>query len=231
MTAHYNTQAAPLEPLLAAFGAGRVQALQADLAREEDAERLFAVAAEGMGPVEVRRPTPLSPLHALFPPPLPFPPALPSSRSTFSVEWRWRTLMRDTRGQVVVINHARYEARYVPLAEMELAQWEETFRTNVMSSFLVARAFLRGLAAAPSPSRERAAVVLIGSTAGKLGEGGHADYAASKSGECWPRRRGRGNGLDVLTDDPSDDVRHVFEFEERNRQDRAEGESECRRPG
>ena len=95
---------------------------------------------------------------------------------------------------MVVINHARYEARYVPLAEMELAQWEETFRTNVASSFLVARAFLRGLAAAPSPSRERAAVVLIGSTAGKLGEGGHADYAASKSGECWvlvrPCRRG-----------------------------------------
>ena len=128
-----------------------------------------------------------------------------------------------------MINHARYEARYVPLAEMELAQWEETFRTDVASSFLVARAFLRALAVAPS--RERAAVVLIGSTAGKRGEGGHADYAASKSGECWPRRRGPGNGLDVLTDDSSDDVRHVFEFEERNRQDCAEGESECRRPG
>ena len=128
-----------------------------------------------------------------------------------------------------MINHARYEARYVPLAEMELAQWEETFRTNVASSFLVARAFLRGLVAAPS--REREAVVLIGSTAGKLGEGGHADYAASKSGECWPRRRGRGNGLDVLTDDPSDDVRHVSQPKERDRPHRAERKGERGGPG
>ena len=80
MTAHYNTQAAPLEPLLAAFGAGSVQALQADLAREEDVERLFAVAAEGMGPVEVRRPALLSPPHALFPPPAFLLPSFPALR-------------------------------------------------------------------------------------------------------------------------------------------------------
>ena len=85
--------------------------------------------------------------------------------------------------QVAVVNHACYEARHVPLAEMGLAQWEGTFRTNVTSSFLVARAYLRGLARADGAAREKAAVVLIGSTAGKFGEHGHADYAATKSGE------------------------------------------------
>lgn len=85
--------------------------------------------------------------------------------------------------QVAVINHAFYEKRDVPLAQMSLAQWESTFRTNVTSSFLVAREYLRGLEQAEAGDREKAAIVLIGSTAGKLGEAGHADYAATKSGE------------------------------------------------
>ncbi len=84
---------------------------------------------------------------------------------------------------VAVINHAYYEARDVPLEEMSLAQWESTFRTNVTSSFLVAREYLRTLKAAGMDEREKAAIVLVGSTAGKFGEAGHADYAATKSGE------------------------------------------------
>ena len=84
---------------------------------------------------------------------------------------------------MVVINHACYEARHVQLGAMSLAQWEGTFTTNVTSSFLVARAYLQGLARADGAAREKAAVVLIGSTAGKFGEHGHADYAATKSGE------------------------------------------------
>ena len=85
--------------------------------------------------------------------------------------------------QVAVINHAYYEARDVPLAQMSLVQWESTFRTNVTSSFLVAREYLRGLGHASADEKEKAAIVLVGSTAGKLGEAGHADYAATKSGE------------------------------------------------
>ena len=89
--------------------------------------------------------------------------------------------------QVVVINHAYYESRPVPLAQMGLAQWESTARTNLTSSFLVAREYLRALEAASEAQKAKAAVVLIGSTAGKFGEAGHADYAATKSGEstCW----------------------------------------------
>ncbi|KAI9061854.1 NAD-P-binding protein [Trametes sanguinea] len=137
VTAHYNTKAAPLEPLLSEFGAARIRALQADLTREADVERLFASAAEGpegFGPV-----------------------------------------------QVVVINHAYYETRDVPIARMTLEQWESTFSTNLTSSFLVARQFLRGLEKAADDAKEKAAIVLIGSTAGKYGEAGHADYSATKS--------------------------------------------------
>ncbi|RPD76830.1 NAD(P)-binding protein [Lentinus tigrinus ALCF2SS1-7] len=83
--------------------------------------------------------------------------------------------------QVVIINHAYYEPRDVPLAQMSLAQWESTFSTNVTSSFLVAREYLRGLEKASEAQKEKAAIVLIGSTAGKFGEAGHADYAATKS--------------------------------------------------
>ncbi|KAI0776662.1 NAD-P-binding protein [Trametes elegans] len=71
--------------------------------------------------------------------------------------------------QVVVVNHARYEARAAPLAQMALEQWEATLRTNLTSAFLVVRAYLRGLEGAS------------GGTAGKYGEAGHADYAATKS--------------------------------------------------
>ncbi|EJF66222.1 NAD(P)-binding protein [Dichomitus squalens LYAD-421 SS1] len=83
--------------------------------------------------------------------------------------------------QVAVINHAYYESRDVPLAQMSLGQWESTFTTNVTSSFLVTREYLRGLEHVTEQVKDKAAIVLIGSTAGKLGEAGHADYAASKS--------------------------------------------------
>ncbi|KAI0706014.1 NAD(P)-binding protein [Cerioporus squamosus] len=135
VTAHFNTKAAPLDPLVREFGADRIRALQADLTQEEAVNQLFASAsADPYGPV-----------------------------------------------QVVVINHAYYESRDVPLSEISLAQWESTFSTNLTSSFLVAREYLRGLEKASEAQREKAAMILIGSTAGKYGEAGHADYAASKS--------------------------------------------------
>ena len=74
---------------------------------------------------------------------------------------------------------------------MSLEQWESTFKTNVTSSFLVVREYLRALEKAEDAVKDKAAIVLIGSTAGKLGEAGHTDYAATKSGElhtCLPLR-------------------------------------------
>ena len=64
----------------------------------------------------------------------------------------------------------------VPVWELSLERWEETLRTNLTTTFLVARAYLREV-----ERLGRGSLVLIGSTAGLFGEAGHADYAAAKS--------------------------------------------------
>ena len=64
----------------------------------------------------------------------------------------------------------------VPVWELPLERWEENLPANLTASFLTARGFLRGVA-----SRGHGSLVLVGSTAGLVGEAGHADYAAAKS--------------------------------------------------
>ncbi|KIM41997.1 hypothetical protein M413DRAFT_142708 [Hebeloma cylindrosporum] len=83
--------------------------------------------------------------------------------------------------QILVINHAISVVEDADLWEMSLDRWQNTINTNLTSSFLVAREYLRNLKIASEDLKEKAAIVLIGSTAGKYGEAGHADYAASKS--------------------------------------------------
>jgi 3-oxoacyl-[acyl-carrier protein] reductase len=63
----------------------------------------------------------------------------------------------------------------VPVWELSLERWEETIRANLTSAFLTARAFLREV-----ERNGHGSLVLIGSTAGLVGEAGHADYAAAK---------------------------------------------------
>ena len=60
--------------------------------------------------------------------------------------------------------------------ELPLERWEETIRQNLTATFLTARGFLREVARTGHGS-----LVLVGSTAGRFGEAGHADYAAAKS--------------------------------------------------
>jgi 3-oxoacyl-[acyl-carrier protein] reductase len=63
-----------------------------------------------------------------------------------------------------------------PVWELPLERWEATLRANLTATFLTARGFFREV------ERNRAGVlVLVGSTAGLVGEAGHADYAAAKS--------------------------------------------------
>ena len=85
--------------------------------------------------------------------------------------------------QVIIVNHGYWPPEDVPIARMALAQWNATVSTDLTSSFLVVRAYLNGLERADAATKSKAAIVLIGSTAGKYGEAGHADYAACKSGK------------------------------------------------
>jgi 3-oxoacyl-[acyl-carrier protein] reductase len=64
----------------------------------------------------------------------------------------------------------------VPVWELPLERWENTVRQNLTSSFLTARGFLREV-----ERNGHGSLVLVGSTAGLVGEAGHADYAAAKS--------------------------------------------------
>jgi 3-oxoacyl-[acyl-carrier protein] reductase len=65
----------------------------------------------------------------------------------------------------------------LPVWRLPLERWEQTLRQNLTSAFLTARGFLREVERNGDGS-----LVLIGSTAGIVGEAGHADYAAAKSG-------------------------------------------------
>ena len=64
----------------------------------------------------------------------------------------------------------------LPVWQLPLERWERTLRQNLTSSFLTARAFLREV-----ERNGHGSLVLIGSTAGIVGEAGHADYAAAKA--------------------------------------------------
>jgi 3-oxoacyl-[acyl-carrier protein] reductase len=69
-----------------------------------------------------------------------------------------------------------YPAEDAPVWELDLERFEQTLEQNLTATFLTARAVLRGLA-----GTGRGALVLVGSTAGRFGEAGHADYAAAKA--------------------------------------------------
>ncbi|KAH7101243.1 NAD(P)-binding protein [Auriculariales sp. MPI-PUGE-AT-0066] len=83
--------------------------------------------------------------------------------------------------QVLIANHGLYMSTDVPLADLELSQWEKTMNANLTSTFLLVREYLRKLREADDMIKDKASVVMIGSTAGRFGEADHADYAASKS--------------------------------------------------
>ena len=63
-----------------------------------------------------------------------------------------------------------------PVWRLSLGRWEEVLRANLTATFLTARAFLREV-----QRNGRGSLVLVGSTAGRFGEAGHADYAAAKA--------------------------------------------------
>jgi 3-oxoacyl-[acyl-carrier protein] reductase len=69
-----------------------------------------------------------------------------------------------------------WPAQDLPVWGLPLERWEATVRQNLTTTFLTARAFLREVA-----RNSHGSLVLVGSTAGLVGEAGHADYAAAKS--------------------------------------------------
>ena len=85
---------------------------------------------------------------------------------------------RDALGPIEVCAAVAgvYPSDDVPVRDLPLERFERTLTENLTATFLTARAFLRGL----DPDGH-GALVLVGSTAGRFGEAGHADYAAAKA--------------------------------------------------
>jgi 3-oxoacyl-[acyl-carrier protein] reductase len=80
------------------------------------------------------------------------------------------------RLDILVANAGTWPSPDEPLWEMSLERWRTTVAANLDSVFLSCRAFLRHVAATGEGN-----IVIISSTAGLIGEAGHADYAAAKS--------------------------------------------------
>jgi 3-oxoacyl-[acyl-carrier protein] reductase len=74
-----------------------------------------------------------------------------------------------------VANAGVWPSEDVPVAELPLDRWRDTIDGNLTATFLTARGFAKQLGGGPG------ALVLVGSTAGRFGEAGHADYAAAKA--------------------------------------------------
>jgi 3-oxoacyl-[acyl-carrier protein] reductase len=80
------------------------------------------------------------------------------------------------RLDILVANAGDWPPTDEPVWEMTLERWRSTIAANLDSVFLSCRAFLRHVATAGTGN-----IVIISSTAGLIGEAGHADYAAAKS--------------------------------------------------
>lgn len=80
------------------------------------------------------------------------------------------------RLDVLIANAGQWPSDDVPVWEMSLERWRRTMSVNLDGTFLSCRAFLRHVATVGEGN-----IVLVGSTAGLIGEAGHADYAASKA--------------------------------------------------
>ncbi len=90
---------------------------------------------------------------------------------------------RFGRIDACVANAGIWPREELPLHAMPEERLRATLEANLFGAVWTARAFLRALAASgPRADGHGAALVFIGSTAGRFGERGHCDYAVSKTG-------------------------------------------------
>jgi len=90
---------------------------------------------------------------------------------------------RFGRIDVCVANAGIWPHQALPLHELPEARIREVVETNLLGAMWTARAFMAALArTGPRQDGHGASLVFIGSTAGRFGERGHAEYAVTKAG-------------------------------------------------
>lgn len=86
------------------------------------------------------------------------------------------------RVDACVANAGIWPPEGLPLHEMSEARIREVIEVNLLGAMWTARAFMASLArTGPRADGHGASVIFIGSTAGRFGEFGHAEYAATKA--------------------------------------------------
>jgi 3-oxoacyl-[acyl-carrier protein] reductase len=80
------------------------------------------------------------------------------------------------RVDVCIANAGVWPRADEPVWQLPLERWEDTLRANLTATFLTAKHFF-----AEVERTGHGSLVLVGSTAGRFGEAGHADYAAAKA--------------------------------------------------
>jgi 3-oxoacyl-[acyl-carrier protein] reductase len=86
------------------------------------------------------------------------------------------------RLDVCVVNAGIWPPADLPVDELPEARVREVIETDLLGALWTARAFIAALRrSGPRPDGHGASLVFIGSTAGRFGEAGHAEYAAAKA--------------------------------------------------
>jgi 3-oxoacyl-[acyl-carrier protein] reductase len=90
---------------------------------------------------------------------------------------------RFGRVDVAIANAGRWTPEHALLHQASVERIRENLETNLFGTIWTARAFFRSLAATGARGDGHgASLLMIGSTAGRFGEKGHAEYAAGKAG-------------------------------------------------
>jgi 3-oxoacyl-[acyl-carrier protein] reductase len=89
---------------------------------------------------------------------------------------------RFGRVDACIANAGRWTSEFALMHRASEARIRANLETNLFGTIWTARAFLKTLErTGPRPDGTGACLVLIGSTAGRFGEKGHAEYAAGKA--------------------------------------------------
>jgi NAD(P)-dependent dehydrogenase (short-subunit alcohol dehydrogenase family) len=83
------------------------------------------------------------------------------------------------RVDAFVVNAGIAFEKGVSVHEMPIEQWKETLSVNLTGAFLCAKHFFANLKKFPG---DEASLVLVGSTAGEIGQALYSDYSSSKAG-------------------------------------------------
>ena len=99
-------------------------------------------------------------------------------RDEADVALAFETARHELGEPTILVNSAGVDAAGITVADMDLAQFENVLRTNLVGPFLCSREFVRGALSTKTKGR----IINISSVHEQIPRAGAADYCASKGG-------------------------------------------------